>query len=89
VSAYTYTVFDGNPAASGGTAWPSHEDRQIDADSDREVLDMVLDIMSTEAAGLSVADGYDVGDRLYAIVWDADAIIVGEPTYALTAEDLS
>jgi hypothetical protein len=88
VSIYTYTIFDANPNTSSGTAWPSHEDIEIEAESDAEALGAVRDVMSTEAAGLNASDGYDVGQRLYALVWDADTVIVGEPTYELTAEDL-
>lgn len=88
MTTYTYTIFDANPNSSSGTAWPSHEDLEIEADSDADVIDAVRDVMSVEAAGLNEADGYDVGQKLYAIVWDADTIIVGEPTYEITAEDM-
>ncbi len=85
---YTYTIFDANPNDSSGTAWPDHDDVEIESDSDDEAIETVRATMSVEAAGLNASDGYDVGQRLYALVWDADEIIVGEPTYELTAEDL-
>jgi hypothetical protein len=85
---YTYTIFDANPHASSGTAWPSHDDIELEADSDAEAVDAVRDTMSTEAAGLSPADGYEPGQRLFALVWSDDRTIVGEPTYELTHEDL-
>jgi hypothetical protein len=88
VTTYTYTLFDAHPNSSSGTAWPSHEDIAIEAESDDEAIEAVRDVMSIEAAGLDTADGYDVGQRLYALVWDADSMIVGDPTYELTAEDL-
>jgi hypothetical protein len=87
-TAYSYTIFDANPNSSSGTAWPSHEDIAIEAESDAEALDSVREVMSTESAGLHASDGYDVGQRLYALVWDADSVLVGEPTYDLTADDL-
>lgn len=85
---YTYTIFDANPNSSSGTAWPDHQDIEIEADSDEEALDAVIDVMCSEAAGLNPDDGYDVGQLLYAIIWDADGTIVGEPVYRLTADDL-
>lgn len=88
MSTYTYSIFDANPHSSSGTVWPSHDDVEIDAESDDEAIEAVLDVMSIEARGLNPQDGYDVGQRIYAIVWDGDTIIVGEPTYELTAEDL-
>lgn len=84
---YTYTIFDANPHQTSGTAWPTHSDLEIEADSDEEALGEVRDVMSIEAAGLNEADGYDVGQTLYAFVWQ-DGIMVGEPTYDLTIEDL-
>ena len=88
MSLYTYTIFDADPNSSSGTAWPSHDDIEIAADSDADALEVVRDEMCIEASGLNVQDGYDVGQRLYAIVWAEDGTIVGQPTYALTAEDL-
>jgi hypothetical protein len=88
MSTYTYTIYDSDPHTSGGTAWPSHEDIEIEAASDEEAINAVRDVMSVEAAGLNQADGYEVGQTLYALVWDPYAALVGEPTYELTAEDL-
>lgn len=87
-SNYTYTIFDGDPNLSSGTAWPSHQDIEIEAEGDDEALTYVLGKMAMEATGLSVSDDYEVGQRLYALVWDEDETIVGQPTYELTAEDL-
>ena len=86
---YTYTIFDADPSASSGAAWPTHQDIEIEAASDEDALEAVLDVISIESAGLSADDGYEVGQSLYAIVWDADGIIVGQLTYTLTAEDLN
>lgn len=88
MATHTYTIFDANPNTSGSCAWPSHDDVEIDADSDYEAEVFVRSVMEAEAAGLSTDDGYDVGDRLYAIVWDSDGVIVGEPTYEITADDI-
>lgn len=85
---YTYTIFDGDPAASGDVAWPSHDGVVLKADDDEDALEEVRATMEVEAAGLSPADGYAVGDRLYALVWDASGEIIGTPTYDITAEDL-
>lgn len=88
MSKFTYTVFDSNPNTSSGTAWPTHDGIELEADSDDEAVSDVRDVMSIEAAGLCASDGYDVGQCLYALVWSDDGTIVGQPTYALTAEDL-
>lgn len=85
---FTYTIFDADPHQVSGSAWTSHMDRDIEADSDADALDEVRDTMSIEAAGLSPADGYQVGQTLYALVWDADGVLVGEPRYEITEEDL-
>jgi hypothetical protein len=85
---YTYTIFDANPNTSSCTAWPDHQDEEIVAESDEAAIDAVREVMSANASGLNPSDGYDVGQRLYAIVWDTDTVIVGEPTHTLTAEDL-
>lgn len=85
---YTYTIFDASPQSSSGTEWPTHTDMTIEADDDDEAIDEVRDVMSTEAAGLRPADGYEVGEAIHAIVWDADGTIVGQPTYELTKDDL-
>lgn len=85
---FTYTIFDADPNQSGGTEWPTHSNLELEADSDDEAIEAVRDVMSTEAAGLNTSDGYDVGDKLHALIWDAAGTIIGTPTYELTAEDL-
>lgn len=86
--AYTYTIFDSNPHTSSGTAWPTHQDIKLEADSDEEAVKAVRNEMSLESQNLNPDDGYDVGQQIYAIVWDRNHVIVGEPTYKLCAEDL-
>lgn len=88
MASYTYTIFDSDPNSSCGTAWDTHQDIEIEADSDDEAIETVRETMSVEAAGLNTSDGYEVGQRLHAIVWDEDETIVGQPTYELTHEDL-
>lgn len=85
---YTYTIFDANPNNSSGTEWPSHVDVEIEANSDEEAVEEVLEVMSLEAAGLNPSDGYEVGETIHAIVWAEDTAIVGTPTYELTHGDL-
>ena len=89
LSKYTYSIFDSNPHMSGGTTWPDHDDNEIAAESDDEAVDAVRDILETEAAGLDAADGYDVGQAIHALVWDADGLIVGDLRHMLTADDLA
>jgi hypothetical protein len=55
----------------------------------RTILLASMTSSAVAAAGLSIADGYTVGQRLYATVWDADETIVGQVAHDLTAEDLS
>lgn len=85
---YTFTIFDSNPNSSSGTAWDTHTDVELEAASDEAAVAEVRETMGIEAAGLSPSDGYEVGQRLYAIVWDEEGTIVGQPTYELTHEDL-
>lgn len=85
---YTYTIFDANPNSCGGTEWPSHDGVEIEADSDQEASEEVYDVMSAESGRCNPVDGYEVGDRLYSLVWDETGRIIGDPTYTLTAEDL-
>lgn len=63
---FTYTIFDGNPNASGSCSWPSHTDVEIEADSADEVLEEALD----EAGKVGEA-----GDRFWVIVWNADNVV--------------
>jgi hypothetical protein len=86
---YTYTIYDADPNASGNTAWPSHNDLEIEAASDEEAIGDVLDVLEVEAAGLNEADGYAVGQRIYANIWDADGINLKTVSYELTAADLA
>lgn len=62
---------------------------ELDAESDEDALAAVRDVLDVESAGLSADDGYDVGDLLYALVWDEDGIVVDMPTHEITADDLS
>lgn len=89
MASYRYTIFDANPSNSSGTAWPTHEDIEIECDSDEDAIDEVRSVMQVEAAGLNPSDGYEIGDTLHSIVWDGEGIhLTGCPTYTLTAEDL-
>lgn len=85
---YTFTIFDADPNSSSGTAWDTHTDVELEADSDAAAVAEVLDTMTIEGAGLNPSDGYEVGQSLHAIVWSEDETIVGQPTYELTHEDL-
>ncbi len=89
MTAYTYTIFDADPSSSGGCALPGHEDVELESDSVEEAVDAARDALEIVACGLSTADGYSVGQRLYALVWDANCTVVGSPTYTLTEEDLA
>lgn len=89
MSAYTYSIFDADPASVSGSEWPAHDRAEIEAADDEEALDEVLSILEIEAAGLSTADGYDVGDVIYAHVWSDDDTPIGDLSYTLTIEDLN
>lgn len=88
MATYTYTIFDSNPQSSSGTNWPTHTDVEIECDDDQAAIDEVREAMEIGAHGLNPEDGYDVGDCLHAIIWAEDGTIVGQPTYALTGDDL-
>lgn len=87
MATYIYSIYDANPNEVIGTVWPHHDREEIEADSDTEAIEEVESILSSEASGLRPEDGYEVGQRLYAHVWESGTII-GYPTYDLTAEDL-
>jgi len=84
MSTYTYTIYDAAPQTSGDVAWPHRANIEIAAQSDETAVATILEVLRTEAAGLSVADGYAVGQCLHALVRDESGQIVGEPTYELT-----
>ena len=83
----TYTVYDSDPAAGSSSTWPDHEDAEAEGDSLAEALDYVREQVESEAAGLSTADGYEVGQRIYALVRDLDGTVT-TLSYELTADDL-
>lgn len=84
---YTYTIFDADPNEAGGCVWPGHENKAIRAEDDNAAADAVFDIVESEAAGLRVEDGYEVGQTLYALIWSPDGSTI-TLRYRLTAEDL-
>lgn len=70
---YTYTIFDGDPSASGPCSWPSHEDVEIRGRS----LDAIEQRILAEARRAARTCGqYQHSDRLWALIWDADGISV-------------
>lgn len=85
-SKFTYSIFDSDPNTSGDTEWPGHAHAQLRAADLAAAEERVEEIMSS--ASYSEDDGYEVGQTVYAIIWDEDGTIVAEPTYELTAEDL-
>jgi hypothetical protein len=85
---YTYTIFDADPNQNGGGAWDTHTDVKLDAIDDDDARTHVRKVLEMSAIGLKTADGYAVGDRLYATVWDPNGTPVWDVTYTLTAEDL-
>ena len=86
---FVYSVYDSNPATASEPAWPSHADVEIEADTAEEAVSDVRDALEVAAAGLSAADGYEIGQRIFAIIWHADGTVVASPTYSITEEDLA
>jgi hypothetical protein len=83
----TFTIYDADPDASGPSAWPDSEDIEAQGDSIQEAVEYVRGELASEAAGLEPSHGYEIGQRIYALVFDLD----GTPTkisHELTAEDL-
>lgn len=85
---YQYTIFDADPDSSSGTQWTSHADIELEADSDEAAVAAVRDLLETEAAGLSEIDEYEVGQRIYALIWTPDGT-VEKISHELTADDLA
>lgn len=71
--AYSYTVYDGNPASSGSCEWPHMADVEFTAESMEAAVKHVRGVLEVKAAGLSRTDGYDVADRIYAMIWGEDS----------------
>ena len=92
MSTYAYTIFDSDPISNPDSEWPRRKDVKIEADSDEKALTEVSEILGIEASGLSREDGYEIGQRLYAMVWNTSVhqfwTIVGLLTYDLTVEEL-
>lgn len=89
MATYTYSIFDADPSASSVDACAGHDDREVEAEDNETVVRDVRDALEIVAASLSAADGYEVGQRLYALIWDAGGTIVATPTHELTADDLA
>lgn len=69
---YTYTIFDADPQSSSGTAWDTHTKVEIEADTSYAALEIACDVAERE----SVHGEYEPGDRIWALVWDADGVLV-------------
>jgi hypothetical protein len=85
---YSIRVYDGDPGSSGCDVWPTHDGTRLNAETLDEARDEALDILSCEAAGLSRDDGYTVGQRIYAMIDDADDSGSDCVSYELTVDDL-
>lgn len=85
---HTYTIFDADPNTSGACSWDDHQDVEILADDADDARSQVEHILESVASECNPSDGYEVGQRIYAIVWDEDGAIVAKLSYELTAEDL-
>ncbi len=71
----TYTIFDSNPSDSDGGVWPDHDRASVEADSDDAAERAVDQILNKAAKGLFAADGYKVGNDLWACVFSDDVEI--------------
>jgi hypothetical protein len=72
---YTYSIYDVNPA-TGGRAWSSHDDVEIEADDAGEAL------LEAYAEARCVAEP---GDRVWVYVWDKDGTVA--ESGSITIED--
>ena len=90
VYGYTYSIYDANPASASSCVWPSHSEKEIFAEDDETAIEKLREILEIEACGLSVADGYEIGDTLYATLdSDETGIQIATVTYVLTESDLA
>lgn len=83
---YTYSIFDADPNSSTDMQWPGHNRAKLAAKDLGAAEARVKEIMS--GARFDEADGYEVGQRIYSLIWE-DGVIVASPGYTLTAEDIS
>ena len=65
---YTFTIFDADPQTSGSCAWDAHTDVEIEADDNEEAVEQARDELEIAACGLCRDDGYNEGQRIYALV---------------------
>jgi hypothetical protein len=75
MATFTYSVFDADPTQSGPCAWPSRENREIEAARAADALTTVIPDVLEEAR---VCGQYASGDTLWITVWDEDDVIVAQ-----------
>lgn len=68
----TYSVFDADPNSSSSGLWHDRTDVPAEGDTLEEAVAFVRGELAECAEGLRADDGYDVGQRLYALLVDAD-----------------
>lgn len=84
---YSYTIYDGHPS-TGADAWTHRTDKTVKAADPTKAARLVRAILATEAKDLTEADGYSVGQCLYATIWHSDGKAVAEVSHELTEGDL-
>jgi hypothetical protein len=85
---YSIRVYDADPTACACHVWPTHDGFPLDAETIEGAREEARNILDTEAYGLSSADGYAVGDRIYAMIDDAVDGSADGVSVELTAEHL-
>lgn len=84
---YTYTIFDADPAVSGPSAWPHQEGIRFEAENDKQAVETARQALETACQALDSADGYDPGDQIHMLVWDADYVQIATLVEELGALD--
>ena len=77
---YTYTIFDGNPAEGGPTAWPTYTEVEIMARTPANAVRRVEREMRREGRDCGA---YERGARLWYLIWDSEGLIIAEGSVTL------
>ena len=87
-SGYTYSIFDANPSESSGTVWHTHDGIAFTADSEADAILFVTGVLDHEAFRCKTEDGYEVGQSIYALIWDEDGVQLPRLVHELSADEL-
>ncbi len=82
--AFTYSIYDANPAQSGACAWPDHDGEPIPAHADNDDLNTAIAVVKQIAETQGRACGeYEDGTTIWYTIWDEDYTIAHSGTVTI------